>query len=193
MPESSDPYTYPGADVLRNIPDIHDSQRLAAFEANATTARLAELDAAPLKGRFDVAHLKAIHKSIFQDVYSWAGEFRTVNVSKGGSLFGAAAFVETALAAILLKLPAERYLKEADLTSFARRAGFYLGEINAVHPFREGNGRAQREFIRELGIEAGFIIDWSRINRQQMLAASRESFSTGDSSALAALVRASTG
>jgi cell filamentation protein len=193
MPESSDPYTYPGTDVLRNIPDIHDSQRLAAFEANATTARLAELDAAPLKGRFDVAHLKAIHKFIFQDVYSWAGEFRTVNVSKGGSLFGAAAFVEPALAAILLKLPAERYLKEADLTSFARRAGFYLGEINAVHPFREGNGRAQREFIRELGIEAGFMIDWSRINRRQMMAASRESFSTGDSSGLAALIRASTG
>jgi cell filamentation protein len=193
MPESSDPYTYPGTDVLRNIPDIHDSKRLAAFEANATTARLAELDAAPLKGRFDVAHLKAIHKFIFQDVYSWAGEFRTVNVSKGRSLFGAAAFVEPALAAILLKLPAERYLKGSDLTSFARRAGFYFGEINAAHPFREGNGRAQREFIRELGLEAGFMIDWSRINRRQIMAASRESFSTGDSSGLATLIRASTG
>jgi cell filamentation protein len=68
-----------------------------------------------------------------------------------------------------------------------------LGEINAAHPFREGNGRAQREFIRELGIEAGFMIDWSRMNRRQMMAASRESFSTGDSSGLAALIRASTG
>jgi cell filamentation protein len=85
MPESSDPYTYPGTEVLRNIPDIRDSQRLADFEANATTARLAELGAIPLKGRFDVAHLKAIHKYIFQDVYSWAGEFRTVNVSRARS------------------------------------------------------------------------------------------------------------
>ena len=193
MPESSDPYTYPGTDVLRNIPDIHDSQRFAGFEANATTARLAELDAAPLKGQFDVAHLKAIHKYIFQDVYFWAGEFRTVNVSKGGSLFGAAPFVELALDGVLLKLSGERYLKGSDLSSFARRAGFYLGEINAAHPFREGNGRAQREFIRELGFEAGFVIDWSRINQHQMMAASRESFSTGDSSGLATLSLASTG
>jgi cell filamentation protein len=134
MPESSDPYTYPGTDVLRNILNIHDWQRLAAFEANATTSGLAELDAVPLKGRFDVAHLKAIHKYIFRDVYLWAGEFRTVNVLKGSSLFGAAAFIEPALDGILLKLSAGRYLKGVDLTSFARRAGFYLGEINAVHP-----------------------------------------------------------
>ena len=193
MPESSDPYTYPGTDVLRNIPDIRDFQRLADFEANATTSRLVELDADPLTGRFDVAHLKAIHKYIFQDVYSWAGEFRTVNVSKGGSLFGAAAFVEPALDAILQKLPAERYLNGVDWSAFAERAGYYLGEINAVHPFREGNGRAQREFIRELGCQAGFMIDWSRINRQQMIAASRQSFSTGDSSDLAALIRACLG
>jgi cell filamentation protein len=189
MPESSDPYTYPETDVLRNIPGIRDPQSLAAFEANTTIARLAELDTAPLKGRFDIAHLKAIHKYIFQDVYSWAGEFRTVNVSKGGSLFGAAAFIEPALDAVLLKLPAERYLKGVDLSTFARRAGFYLGEINAVHAFREGNGRAQREFIRQLGIEAGFMIDWSRTSRQQLMAASRESFSTGDNSGLADLIR----
>jgi cell filamentation protein len=159
MPESSDPYTYPGTEVLRNIPDIRDSQRLADFEANATTARLADLDATPLKGRFDVVHLKAIHKYIFQDVYSWAGEFRTVNVSKGDNMFCAAAFVEPALHRILLKLPDEKYLKGTDLRSFARRAGFYLGEINAVH----------------------------------LMAASRESFSTGDSSSLAALIGTSTG
>jgi cell filamentation protein len=189
MPESSDPYTYPGTEVLRNIPGIRDPQSLAAFEANATTVRLAELDAAPLKGRFDVAHLKAIHKYIFQDVYSWAGEFRTVNVSKGGSLFGAWAFVEPALDNVLLKLATEEYLNGADLNAFAQRAGFYLGEINAVHAFREGNGRAQREFIRELGIEAGFLLDWSRTGRQQLMAASRESFSTGDSSSLADVIR----
>ena len=81
MPDSSDPYTYPGTDVLRNFLDVHDPQQLGAFEANATAARLIELDAAPLAGQCDVAHLKAIHRYIFQDVYSWAGEFRTVNIS----------------------------------------------------------------------------------------------------------------
>ena len=189
MPESSDPYTYSGTDVLRNIPDIRDSQRLRSFEANATTARLAELDANPLKGRFDSAHLQAIHKYIFQDVYSWAGEFRTVNISKGGHLFGAAAFIESALPGVFQGLPGENYLIGLERFAFAQRVGFYLGEINAIHPFRDGNGRTQREYVRELGLQAGFAVDWSRITQSQMIAASRENFATGDCSALAALIR----
>lgn len=193
MPGNPDPYLYPGTDVLRNIPHIFDPQRLADFEANATVARLVELDAAPLEGRFDVPHFKAIHQHIFQDVYSWAGEFRSVNISKSGALFAVAAFVEPALDAILRKLSAEKRLKGTDAESFARRAGFYLGEINAIHPFREGNGRTQREFIRELGVEAGFAIDWSWTSREQMTAASRESFETGRSSGLATLIRGSMG
>ena len=189
MPESSDPYTYPGTDVLRNIPDIRDPLGLAAFEANATAARLAELDAAPWTGQFDVAHLKAIHQYIFQDVYSWAGEFRSVNVSKGGHLFGVASFVESALGQILLGLPQEKYLMGAEPKAFAQRAAFYMGELNAIHPFRDGNGRTQREFIRELGVQAGFVIDWSKVTRQQMIAASRDCFATGDSSGLAAWIQ----
>lgn len=88
MPESSDPYTYTGTDVLRNLLDIRDRNQLAAFEANATAGRLIELDATPVGGGFDLPHLKSIHRYIFQDVYAWAGEFRTVNISKSGHLFG---------------------------------------------------------------------------------------------------------
>ena len=189
MPESSDPYTYSGTDVLRNLLDLRDPQQLAAFEANATAARLIELDERPLVGRFDVAHLKSIHQHIFQDVYRWAGEFRTVNISKGGHLFGAAAFVGPASEELLRKLSEQRNLKALDAREFATRAGYYMGEINAIHPFRDGNGRTQREFIRELAIHAGFIIDWRRVTREQMTAASLESFKTGDSSEMAALIR----
>jgi len=169
--------------------DILDLQELAAYEADSTSTRLTKLFQSPLKGRFDVAHLRAIHKYLFQDVFSWAGEFRTVNISKGGNFFGAAAFVEPALAEVLRKLPAESYLRQTDARTFAARAGYYLAEINAVHPFREGNGRTQREFIRELGVEAGFLIDWGHTTRDQMIAASQRSFRTGDSSAMAALIQ----
>ena len=55
-------------------------------------------------------------------------------------------------------------------------------------PFRDGNGRTQREFIRELAVHAGFVIDWSRVTREQMTAASLKSFQTGDSSEMAALI-----
>ena len=191
MPESSAPYTYPRTDVLRNLLDIRDPQQLAAFEANATGARLVELHTAPPAGRFDIAHIKAIHRHIFQDVYSWAGEFRTVNISKSGHLFGAAALIEPALNKVLMKLAAEHYLKGADAEEFADRASFYLGEINAVHPFRDGNSRAQREFIRELAAQAGFVLDWSRVTRAEMTAASVESFKTGDCSGMAALIKVS--
>jgi len=127
MPESSDPYTYPGNDVLRNVLDIRDAQQLAAFEANATAARLIELDERCLVGRFDVAHLKSIHRYIFQDVYRWAGEFRTINISKGGHLFGVATFIERALDEVLRQLSDERHLKALDARNFATRAGYYLG------------------------------------------------------------------
>src|SRR6266567_2350691 len=114
MPESSDPYTYAGTDVLRNVLDIRDPQQLTAFEADATAARLIELDERPLVGRFDVAYLKSIHQYIFQDVYQWAGELRTVNISKGGHLFGVAAFIGPALEEVLRKLSEERHLKALD-------------------------------------------------------------------------------
>ncbi len=188
MPESSDPYTYPGTDVLRNVLDIRDQQQLAALEANATASRLIELDERPLVGRFDAAHLKSIHQYIFQDVYRWAGKFRTVDISKGGHLFGVAAFIGPALDEVLRKLSEEAHLTALDARKFASRAGYYMGELNAIHPFRDGNGRAQREFIRELGVQAGFVIDWSRVTREQMTAASLESFQTGDSSEMAALI-----
>jgi cell filamentation protein len=194
MTESTDPYVYPGTDVLKNLRDIRDPDILARFEAEATSRRIVQVINSPLPSRFDTAQLKAIHKHIFQDVYAWAGQFRTVNISKGGHPFGAATFVEPALNDLLQKLSAENYLQAPDPKVFASRAGFFLGEINAAHPFREGNGgRTQREFIRELGLHAGFVVDWSRITRDQMAAASRESFQSGDGSALAALIFASIG
>jgi cell filamentation protein len=114
MPENSDPYLYPGTDVLRNLADLRDPVTSAAFEANATASRLIELAAAGVSGGFDVPHLKAIHRHLFQDVYSWAGDFRTVNISKGGHLFGAASFLEAALTGVLSKLA-----REGDLLGLA--------------------------------------------------------------------------
>ena len=188
MTENMDPYLYPGTDVLKNLRNIRASGILARFEAEATARRLIQLIHSAMPGRFDTAHLKAIHQRIFQDVYLWAGQFRTVNISKDGHLFGAAAFIEASLNGVLLQLYAEDYLRGADAEAFAKRAGFFLGEINAVHPFREGNGRTQREFIRQLALRAGFTIDWSRVERDRMTAASRQSFQTGDSSGLVALI-----
>jgi cell filamentation protein len=189
MTENSDPYLYPGTSVLKNLRGLTDPELLARFEARQTHRRIAELIDTPFLGGFDVAHLKAIHWHIFQDVYEWAGEFRTVNISKGAHLFGLATFLEPALQQILAKLAAEKHLVGFDSKSFVDRAAYFIGELNAAHPFREGNGRTQREFIRELGLNAGHYIDWRSTTVEKMTEASRMSHLSGDSSLFARLIR----
>jgi cell filamentation protein len=108
-PENSDPYLYPGTNVLKNLRGLTDPEQLERFEARRTHQRIAELIDNPLSGVFDIAHLKAIHRYIFQDLYEWAGQFREVNISKGGHLFGLAIFLESSLQQILTKLAAENH------------------------------------------------------------------------------------
>jgi cell filamentation protein len=192
MSNSSDPYLYPGTEVLRNLRSLQSHAELDRFEAQSTQRRLIELFAKPTPGSWDVTHLRSIHSYIFQDVYSWAGQFRAVNISKGGNLFGSAQFIEMALGGILEKLPRENFLRSLDRENFAQRCGYYFGEINAIHPFREGNGRTQREFLRQLAAQAGYALDWRRVDRDTMIEASRQSFSTGDNQSMVAIIRSCT-
>ncbi len=187
--ESSDPYLYPGTTILKNLRGLTDPQELAIFEARNTHRRLTEMLEAPLSGQLDTAHLKAIHRFIFQDVFEWAGQFRTVEISKGGHLFGRAAFLETALEQIFERLTAESHLTGLHLDEFAQRAAYYLGELNAAHPFREGNGRTQREFIRVLGLKGGHYIDWRGTAAEEMIEASRVSHVTGDVARFVKIIR----
>ena len=86
------------------------------------------------------------------------------------------------------KLSREQKLKSRTAQEFGDRAGYYMNELNAVHPFREGNGRVQREFIRELGLHAGLHVDWTQISRDEMYSASVSGFQTGDCRPIAALI-----
>jgi len=171
-----DPYVYPGTNVLRNVRDIHDSDKLAELEAQATNFRIRQLEHKPIVGEFDTRHLQFIHHHIFQDVYPWAGELRTVDIGKAGGLFAFKEHIVSTLAKTFEDLKKERHLSGADLKRFCSRGAHYLGEINAVHPFREGNGRTQREFMRALALKNGYALDWSRVSRDQMMEASKQSF-----------------
>jgi cell filamentation protein len=184
-----DPYFDYEHGVLKNIPGITDQEKLDKFERIQATKAILNLIGQPVKGCFDMAHLKAIHFRIFHRIYPWAGEFRQINLHRSGSYyFAVVQFMETNLKNTLAKLAAESQLKGLDADAFASRAAFYLGELNTIHPFREGNGRTQREFIRQLGAEAGYRINWNRVTRQQMYEASIESHSHGENSVFAALI-----
>ena len=183
-----DPYLYPGTSVLKNLRDIRDPERLARLEADATSERIDQLKQTPISGKFDTRHLLAIHHHIFQDVYPWAGELRTVNIGKSGGLFALQQHIVSTLAKTLEDLKQERYLSGADLKRFCDRGAYYLGEINAIHPFREGNGRTQREFMRELALRNGYTLEWSRVSRDRMMDASKQSFRR-DNAGLAEVLR----
>jgi cell filamentation protein len=116
MTENSDPYLHPGTSVLRNLRGLTDPELLSRFEARQTHRRIAELIDTPITGIFDAAHLKAIHRHIFQDVYEWAGEFQTVNISKEGQLFGLSTFLEPALQQIMAISPSRSISLDPTLT-----------------------------------------------------------------------------
>jgi cell filamentation protein len=151
-----DPYVDPASGVLKNRLSITDAAVLEKAEAAMVATRSYELSLAPLTGRFDLAHLQAIHRHLFGDLYEWAGELRSIDMSKGGHLFAHHAHIPSAGAPIFRRLAEEKYLGGLEAAAFSERAAHYLGELNALHPFREGNGRTQREFVSHLGHAAGY-------------------------------------
>lgn len=183
---SSDPYVYPGTEILRNNFDIRDAARLEVVEANLTAVALAQLDAEGLPGGYDVAHLRAFHRVIFSDVYPWAGEIRTVQISRTVP-FAPPENIEPYLSDRLRELAAETCLRGLPRGQFIVRLTHYLGEVNAVHPFREGNGRTQRAFFGQLARDAGYRIRWDRLDITRNIEASRASLS-GRNLALRALL-----
>jgi cell filamentation protein len=183
-----DPYLDPPFGVLKNRLGITDAGVLEQAEAALVAIRSFELSLAPLKGRFDFAHLQAIHRYLFGDLYEWAGQIRTIDISKGGHLFAHHAHIASAAESIFKQLVKEEGLVGLDRAAFSNRAAHYLGELNALHPFREGNGRAQREFVSHLAHAAGYYIAWENVQQAAMLKASIESFK-GNTAKLAAILR----
>ncbi|MDP4094599.1 MAG: Fic family protein [Bacillota bacterium] len=165
-------YFYSDCDVLKNTLGIKDEELLKALEQDLTSHRLAELSEEPLRGIFGITHLKNIHKYIFQDIYPFAGKFREEDIWKGDTFFCKSQFVYQVLTELLEKLKSENCLVGLGMKKFSQRAAFYMAELNMIHPFREGNGRTIREFIRCLALKCGYAIDWSIVDSQKILNAS---------------------
>ena len=141
----------------------------------------------PIQGTFDLAHQQAIHHHLFQDVYEWAGQLRTVDISKGNSRFGNCGMIEGYLGQQLAKISGENFLIGLPPERFIERLAHYMGEINAAHPFREGNGRVQRAFCAQMAEQAGYFMDFNEVGREEMYAAMIASFH-GDNKPLESLL-----
>ena len=169
-------YCYPGTDVLVNKLEIRNRDDLFNAERDITGLRLLQMKEKPVRGKFDFNRLLRIHKRLFDDLYPWAGKIRTVNISKGNQ-FCLCQNIMQQMTELMNELLNENCLADyKDKKHFSERLAYYLSEINAIHPFREGNGRTQREFIRELAWHDGWLLDLSDVTQDEMIEASVESF-----------------
>lgn len=180
-----DPYTYENSTVLINKLNLRDQAELDDFEAEITSARAGE----PLpEGNLDFAHFRAVHHHLFQDVFDWAGVPRTVRISKQGSAFCFPEHIEAQAIKLFSDLKAKKYLEKLPPNEFAENAAHFLAELNAIHAFREGNGRAQLTFFALLADRAGQPLDLEKLDPTAMLDAMIASFD-GDELELATVIR----
>jgi cell filamentation protein len=169
MPE--DPYADPATGVLRNKLGLSATGELENAEREMTHAALIFLKESPVQPSYDLRHLCAIHRRVFGDIYDWAGQLRTVAIAKG-TWFCLPQYIESAAAEVFRALHGESLLRGLPREVFTERLAHSFGEVNAIHPFRQGNGRAQRAFFEQLSSDAGFILDWQHLDADRNIASS---------------------
>ena len=181
----ADPYCYPGTTVLKNIPELRDAKALERYELSLSDQRARE----PFPvGRLSVRHYRSIHWHLFRDVYAWAGRFRTIRIAKEQSVFCFPENIANEMKRVFADLRGAQFLRGLTAEAFVVSAAHVLSEVNAIHPFREGNGRTQFAFMALLGVVAGHPLDFAQLERERYLSAIKESF-RGDERSLAAELR----
>ncbi len=183
---ADDKFVYPDGCLINKL-GLRSTKELNLAEVEFSKRRLAQLSEKPILGRFDLSHLQAIHRHIFQDVYPCAGETRTVDIGKGDTLFLPFKKIESVFRKITADLESEKLLQGLSEQDFANKLGDYFGRINTTHPFREGNGRTQRVFTQHIARQAGYVLDWSAVGNDAMRNACI-AHKEGDTSRLARLI-----
>jgi cell filamentation protein len=169
----ADRYCYAGTTVLKNRINLRNQEELNGFEAVSVALR-AE-DPLPI-GRFSPSHYCAVHRHLFQDVYRWAGRYRSVRMTKDDSPFCFPENIASEMRGLFARLRDDNFLRERDADGFANGAAAFLAYLNAIHPFREGNGRTQLPFVALLAAHAGHPLDLGQLDADAFLEAMIASF-----------------
>lgn len=168
-------YCYKGTNVLINKMNIKDPIALKNYETSVIGLKLMALSKRGITGKFDVSHFVSIHKFLFEDIYPFAGLFRTENIAKDYFQFAEWEYIESELTRLLSELKSENFLANLTKEKFTERLAYYWAELNVLHPFREGNGRTTREFLRQLSLKNGYILNLHKISPQKLFNASIKS------------------
>ena len=151
-------YTDPKTGILKNLVDVSDAEDLLFLESVAVTKRINELYNKPIKIT-GIESLFSIHQHLFQDIYAWAGKKRTVEINKDGKQFFPTTHFGNAFRYIDTLIADYKKTKKTDINQVAEKLAEILDNVNCLHPFREGNGRAQRELLRLLALEKGITLN----------------------------------
>lgn len=165
-------YCYPDSNVLKNKLNIRDNKLLKTAEEEITLIKQMELLKNPIKGNFSKAHLMNIHKFIFEDIYSFAGKIRREQISKADTMFYPPNLIDRELDKVFAKIKEKNMLKETDREKVFDNLAYIMAELNIIHPFREGNGRTIREFIRLMAKRMGYDLNWGNADKAELLEAS---------------------
>lgn len=186
MTDFVDPYCWPGSTVLRNRLGLRTQVELTEAEYAFTLERRLELQEHPVDGNYDLEHLCAIHHHLFQDIFEWAGQVRTVEMSKETSKFLPPNRFQLAAGHIFDALHRGPLLTGQQIgdNEFISATAGLLDEINYMHPFREGNGRTQRAFLDQVADASGRKLTWRNVPALENNAASAQAVRTGIPTAL---------
>lgn len=165
---TKDPFCYDDTDVLKNRYDIREKDKLEWAEQRSSYARSIE----PVSLTLSPGGISHIHHHLFKDIYPWAGQIRLVDLTKGSSLFCRPHLIESNLAELTTKMKADDRLKSPDPKTFAASAAEHINKLNAIHPFREGNGRTNRLILELLGDNAGHRLYIQNASRNLWMSAS---------------------
>lgn len=165
-----------GTTTPQNFFNEKDYRQLMEKERPLSMARAIELRKDGVIGDFSLDHLKSIHKQLFQDVYPWAGEERTMGIRKGKSLFDPDGTFKNTFASLQIKLQKKNYLQGLPKAEFAKEMASVYSTVNMAHPFLEGNGRATREYMSQLAAVAGFVLEYHNVDKKTWNEAAIASF-----------------
>lgn len=167
LTEFVDPYLNPETGLLHNKTGARTKVALDEIEGDLTLGRAMQLLDRPQEGTGDLDELCSIHHRLFQDIYSWAGQLRTVDVRKnveGAEFFLPVSMITRAATFAAAELQAENSLQDMARDTFIARLAFHYDQFNYIHPFREGNGRTQRFFWNRIARDAGWQLDWQSVH-----------------------------
>ncbi|MGB1262492.1 MAG: putative adenosine monophosphate-protein transferase Fic [Cognaticolwellia sp.] len=165
----NDPYCYNGTDVLINKLNIKNNSILENAEAELSQLSLESIDFTPPPYNF--LYLQKIHKTLFGDLYDWAGSIRTIGMNKGDTMFCRPEYIQNETDKVFIKLAKNNYFLNIPHNSFINSIAELYGDLNIIHPFREGNGRSQRILFEHIIVNAGYKISWMNVSKDEWIQA----------------------